>query len=171
MDIQSEQERNLNAIGKTLQEKQEMVTEFSFRNNLSLEQDAIATQMALSKWYFEKGRRKVPMVLSKEQADTVNSLSVYDSTFQAWLTKKSGMSSLAVALPEKCKAAVGGESAVNQEIDRINRLRDKTITDFLSQKYAVDPKRIKFTINRDDATNKNTPRPIVTGKQIGRAHV
>ncbi len=160
MDIQSEQERNLNAIGKTLQEKQEMVTEFSFRNNLSLEQDAIATQMALSKWYFEKGRRKVPMVLSKEQADTVNSLSVYDSTFQAWLTKKSGMSSLAVALPEKCKAAVGGESVVNQEIDRINRLRDKTITDFLSQKYAVDPKRIKFIINRDDATNKNTPRPI-----------
>ena len=160
MDIQSDQARNLNAIGKTLQEKQEMVTEFSFRNNLSLEQDAISTQLALSKWYFEKAKRKQPVFLSKEQSDTINALSVYDSTFQDWLTKRTGLTSLAIALPEKCKAAVGGEMVVKQELSRINGLRDKAIADFLYQKYAIEPKRIKFIRNSDDAANKNTTRPI-----------
>ena len=160
MDIQPDQARNLNAIGKTLQEKQEMVTEFSFRNNLSLEQDAISAQLALSKWYFEKAKRKQPVFLSKEQSDTINALSVYDSTFQDWLTKRTGLTSLAIALPEKCKAAVGGETVVNQELSRINGLRDKAIADFLYQKYAIEPKRIKFIRNSDDAANKNTPRPI-----------
>ena len=153
------QRQNLDAIGKVLKEKPDLILKLLFRNNLSLERDEIAVRKALLKWNHDLQQSSDSSVRVAAAKLNLSDLSVNDTRFQSWLTFSTGITSPAIALPEKCMKVIGGIPIADAEIARINQARDITVRQYLMTRFQIPDDAIQITHSTDEGQNRNTPRP------------
>lgn len=157
--INRPQQRNLDAIGKVLREKPDLLLKLTFRYNTELERDEVAVRDALKKWHGENlasadSSRRVAALKTP-----ITALSVNDTTFQQWLTRRTGITSPTISLPEKCLKAIGGAAAADAVIAMINRRRDDAVQNYLISKFQIPASSIVIHHNTDEGHSRNTARP------------
>lgn len=157
--ISRPQQRNLDAIGKVLREKPDLILKLTFRYNTGLERDEAAIRGALKMWHTERLASADSTQRGAALRTGVEALSVNDTLFQNWLAHRTGITSLAVSLPEKCLKAIGGTAVADAEIRRINGNRDEAIRKYLTSKFQIPDESILIHHNDDEGHSRNTPRP------------
>lgn len=157
--IMRPQRQNLDAMGKVLQEKPDLVLKLLYRNNIGLDRDEISVRKALSKWNNEMQQSTDSAVRAEALEMKMSELSVNDARFQSWLTASTGITSPAVALPEKCLKVIGGIVVADTGVARINQLRDLAVRQYLIQKFQIPDDAVQIIHSTDEGQNRNTPRP------------
>lgn len=153
------QRQNLDAMGKVLQEKPDLILKLLYRNNISLERDEISVRKALLKWNNEMKQSPDSAIRAAAMEKKMSDFSVNDARFQSWLTSSTGITSPAIALPEKCLKVIGGIAIADAEIARINQLRDLAVRQYLTRVFQIPDDAIQIIHSTDEGLNRNTPRP------------
>lgn len=156
--LEAPQRKSLEAMTKVLTEKPEMTLKLLFRMNTMLERDEMAVRKALEQFTESQHKSSDVNAAAGLPTDSLHIYSASDSLFTKWVTQKTRLNSPSISLQDKCIAALGGESAVDQLVEAINQRRDSTISAFFIQ-AGIMPDRFNLARNTDDHLNMNTPLP------------
>jgi len=166
-EVESNQEKSLDALAKILQNKDELNIKFIQIVDTLREANAFAMLEARKRFYAEQiANKKIEDIdFTEEVLEEVKNISTRDSIFVYWLDETLVLDNRQIPVQKKCRILIGNKKVMDHAYS-LAKTREENISNYLITNYEIDLSRFTFGHSGDikdilsDDTSLHPGRPL-----------